>query len=257
MVPVCLSIGGSDPSGGAGIQADLKTFQKHGVYGAAAISLLTIQDTTGVKGVRVLEPEFLLAQIGPVLSDLPVAAVKTGALGSAANASAIVRGLDGWNGFLVVDPVLAATSGGRLTEAGLFEEAAPLFSRADLVTPNLEEAGAFLGRPIESEEAMRHAAERMRNRLGCGALLLKGGHLGGSASPDLLVDASGFCRYDSPRVGSNGAHGTGCALASAIAALRARERPLRTAVAEAKDWLTSALRRAPGLGKGIGPLDFL
>ena len=257
MIPVCLAIGGSDPSGGAGIQADLKTFHRHGVYGAAVLSLLTVQDTKGVREVRVLSPEFLRDQIRPVLEDFPVAAVKTGALGSAENAAAVVDCLEGWRGFLVVDPVLSPKNGPSLADPSGLDGFRPLFRRADLVTPNLDEAAVLLGRSIDSPEAMESAAIELRKLLGAGAVLLKGGHLAGGASPDVLSDADGIRLYSGIRLESSHNHGTGCALASAIAALCAGGMDLRSAVGLAKEWLTEAIRTAPGLGSGNGPLNLL
>jgi hydroxymethylpyrimidine/phosphomethylpyrimidine kinase len=255
MVPVCLAVGGSDPSGGAGIQADLKTFHRHGVYGAAAIALLTVQDTTGVKDVRVLDAEFLRAQILPVLSDLPVAAVKTGALGSIENAQAVARCLGGWSGFLVVDPVLSSKGGAALLDERVFGQARELFARADLVTPNLDEASLLLRRAIRSETEMDRSVRELREALGCRAVLLKGGHLAGENTSDMLCDEDGICLFPGRRVDSRHTHGTGCALASAVAAHRAQGRALREAVGLAKAWLEDAVRTAPGLGAGHGPLN--
>jgi hydroxymethylpyrimidine/phosphomethylpyrimidine kinase len=257
MVPVCLAVGGSDPSGGAGIQADLKTFHRHGVYGAAAIALMTVQDTTGVKDVRVVDAGFLAAQILPVLADLPVAAVKTGALGSVENALAVERCLRGWTGFLVVDPVLSSKGGAPLLDQRVFREARELFARADLSTPNLDEASELLGRPVGTETEMASAARDLREALGCRAVLLKGGHLGGAGSPDILCDGDGIRHFPGGRLPSVHTHGTGCALASAVAAFSARGLGLRDAVAEAKKWLYEAIRTAPGLGSGRGPLNLL
>jgi hydroxymethylpyrimidine/phosphomethylpyrimidine kinase len=257
MVPVCLAVGGSDPSGGAGIQADLKTFHRHGVYGAAAIALLTVQDTTGVKDVRVVEAGFLASQVEAVLSDLPVAAVKTGALGSVENARALERCLREWKGFLVVDPVLSSKGGSRLLDQRVFGEAGELFRRADLVTPNLDEASLVLGRPIRSDKEMESAARDLRDALGCHAVLLKGGHLQGPRSPDILFDSDGICLFEGARSASIHTHGTGCALASAVAALSSRGLGLREAIERAKAWMQEAILTAPGLGSGRGPLNLL
>lgn len=257
MIPVCLAIGGSDPSGGAGIQADLKTFHRHGVYGAAAIALLTVQDTKGVREVRVPPSDFLRDQILPVLEDFPVAAVKTGALGGGENASAVAACLEGWRGFLVVDPVLSPKNGPFLTDPSTMDGFRSLFRRADLVTPNLDEASLLLGRSIPTRDAMESAAIELRELLGADAVLLKGGHLGGDLSPDVLSDADGIRLYPGVRLESSHNHGTGCAFASAIAAFRARGMDLRASVGLAKEWLTEAIRTAPGLGSGNGPLNLL
>ena len=257
MIPVCLAIGGSDPSGGAGIQADLKTFHRHGVYGAAALSLLTVQNTRGVREVSVLPPRFLRDQILAVLEDFPVAAVKTGALGGGENASEVAACLEGWRGFLVVDPVVSPKSGPTLADPSGMDGFRPLFLRADLVTPNLEEAALFLGRPILSQPEMESAAFELRALLGAAAVLLKGGHLGGGLSPDVLADADGIRLYPGVRLDSSHNHGTGCALASAIAAFRAQGLDLYESVGRAKEWLTEAMQTAPGLGSGNGPLNLL
>ncbi|HXP91311.1 MAG TPA: bifunctional hydroxymethylpyrimidine kinase/phosphomethylpyrimidine kinase [Fibrobacteria bacterium] len=257
MIPVCLAIGGSDPSGGAGIQADLKTFHRHGVYGAAALALLTVQDTKGVREVLVLPPRFLQDQLQAVLADFPVAAVKTGALGNGENARAVATCLEGWPGFLVVDPVVAPKHGPALADTSTLDGFRPLFGRADLVTPNLDEAALLLGRRICTTQEMESAAAELRVLLGSTAVLLKGGHLGGTQSPDVLADGDGIRLYPSVRLESMHTHGTGCALASAIAAFHARGMELRVAVGEAKNWLTQAIQTAPGLGSGNGPLNLL
>jgi hydroxymethylpyrimidine/phosphomethylpyrimidine kinase len=257
MIPVCLAVGGSDPSGGAGIQADLKTFHRHGVYGAAALALLTVQDTHGVLDVQVLSPRFIEDQIRAVLADLGVAAVKTGALGNGENASAVATCLVDWTGFLVVDPVVAPKNGPALADPSTLDGFWPLFGRADLITPNLDEAALLLGRRIQTAREMESAAAELRGLLGSKAVLLKGGHLGGDLSPDVLADGDEIRLYPSLRLQSSHTHGTGCALASAITAFLARGMALRHAVGEAKNWLTEAIRTAPGLGSGNGPLNLL
>ena len=253
--PVCLAVGGSDPSGGAGIQADLKSFHRHGAYGAAAISLLTVQDTRGVRESRVLDPEFVAAQASAVLSDLPVAAVKTGALGDGAVARALARTLEGWDGFLVVDPVALPKAGPALSDLSDLDGFRQLFSRADLLTPNLDEAAALLGRPVADAGEMEDCAGRLRSLLGCRAVLLKGGHLRGTETVDLLLDADGAASWSAPRLQSRHTHGTGCALASSIAAHAARGIPLRASVEASRAWIRRAIAGAPGLGSGHGPLD--
>jgi hydroxymethylpyrimidine/phosphomethylpyrimidine kinase len=252
---VCLAVGGSDPSGGAGIQADLKVFHGHGVYGAAAVGLLTVQDTRGVRASRVQDPEFVAAQVEAVLSDLPVAAVKTGALGNGAVAGAVARALEGWKGFLVVDPVVLPKSGAPLSDLGDLDGFRPLFARADLLLPNLDEAALLLGRPVGSAEEMPGAADELKERFGSEAVLLKGGHLAGPETVDHLRTAEGTWTWRSPRIVSHHTHGTGCALASSIAARWALGRPLPVAVEEGREWLRRAIGQAPGLGSGNGPLD--
>lgn len=252
---VCLAVGGSDPSGGAGIQVDLKTFHRHGTYGAAALSLLTVQDTRGVRESRVLDPEFVAAQVSCVLSDLPVAAVKTGALGNGAVAAALARALAGWKGFLVVDTVMLPKNGSALADLSDLDGFRLLWSRADLLAPNLDEASFLLGRSIDTVSDMESAASELRETFAPGAVLLKGGHLPGPECVDILLDDLGFLRLPSPRLQGAHTHGTGCALASCVAALVAREVPLREAVEQAKGWVARAIESAPGLGHGNGPLN--
>ncbi|WP_243094839.1 bifunctional hydroxymethylpyrimidine kinase/phosphomethylpyrimidine kinase [Thermus thalpophilus] len=253
---VALTIAGSDSGGGAGVQADLKTFFRFGVYGASALTLVTAQNTLGVQRVHLLPPELVYAQIQSVAEDLPVHAAKTGALGSgeivAAVAEAVARfGLRP----LVVDPVMVAKGGDPL----LAEEAVAalkerLFPLADLITPNRLEAEALLGRPIRTLEEAKEAAQALL-ALGPKAVLLKGGHLEGEEAVDLLATREGVQAYAAPRVATRNTHGTGCTLSAAIAALLALGRPLAKAVAEAKAYLTRALKTAPPLGHGHGPLN--
>ncbi|RTI41463.1 bifunctional hydroxymethylpyrimidine kinase/phosphomethylpyrimidine kinase [Thermus scotoductus] len=247
---------GSDSGGGAGVQADLKTFFRFGVYGASALTLVTAQNTLGVQRVHLLPPELVYAQIQSVAEDLPVHAAKTGALGSgeivAAVAEAVARfGLRP----LVVDPVMVAKGGDPL----LAEEAVAalkkrLFPLADLITPNRLEAEALLGRPIRTLEEAKEAAQALL-ALGPKAVLLKGGHLEGEEAVDLLATREGVQAYAAPRVATRNTHGTGCTLSAAIAALLALGKPLAEAVAEAKAYLTRALKTAPPLGHGHGPLN--
>ncbi|RIH84015.1 Hydroxymethylpyrimidine/phosphomethylpyrimidine kinase [Meiothermus luteus] len=253
---VALTIAGSDSGGGAGVQADLKTFFRFGVYGASALTLVTAQNTLGVERVYLLSPELVYAQIQSVAEDLPVHAAKTGALGSgeivAAVAEAVARfGLRP----LVVDPVMVAKGGDSL----LAEEAVAalkerLFPLADLITPNRLEAEALLGRPIRTLEEAKEAAQALL-ALGPKAVLLKGGHLEGEEAVDLLATREGVQAYAAPRVATRNTHGTGCTLSAAIAALLALGKPLAEAVAEAKAYLTRALKTAPPLGHGHGPLN--
>ncbi|WP_126252500.1 bifunctional hydroxymethylpyrimidine kinase/phosphomethylpyrimidine kinase, partial [Thermus scotoductus] len=250
------TIAGSDSGGGAGVQADLKTFFRFGVYGASALTLVTAQNTLGVQRVHLLPPELVYAQIQSVAEDLPVHAAKTGALGSgeivAAVAEAVARfGLRP----LVVDPVMVAKGGDPL----LAEEAVAalkkrLFPLADLITPNRLEAEALLGRPIRTLEEAKEAAQALL-ALGPKAVLLKGGHLEGEEAVDLLATREGVQAYAAPRVATRNTHGTGCTLSAAIAALLALGKPLAEAVAEAKAYLTRALKTAPPLGHGHGPLN--
>lgn len=256
MSPVCLSIAGSDPSGGAGIQADLKTFHRHGVYGAAAITLITVQNTLGVEAVHLLDPELVAAQVKAVLDDLPVAVVKTGALGGAAIALAIVGVLRGRALPLVLDPVMISKHGASLLATSeITAIAESLFPLATLVTPNLPEAEALLGRRIEGVEQQRAAARDLLDRTGCQAALIKGGHGTGSEVVDILWDGRRFHESIAKRLETLQTHGTGCTTASAIAAFLAQGLSLPDAFGAAVDWVRKAIASAPGLGHGVGPLN--
>jgi hydroxymethylpyrimidine/phosphomethylpyrimidine kinase len=251
--PVVLAIGGSDPSGGAGIQGDLKTLHQHGAYGAAAITLLTVQSTRGVSRVEVLDAALVAAQVDAVLADLPVAVLKTGALGSAAIVRAIAARAASIP--LVCDPVLLATHGGALTSeearAAILEALVP---RAAIVTPNALEAAALTGVDVHDVASAVRAGRALVAR-GAGAALVKGGHVAADRAIDVLVTASETLELAAPRIDTTAGHGTGCALASSIAARLARGEPLIDAVRAAKTWVYAALAGAPGLGSGRGPLD--
>jgi hydroxymethylpyrimidine/phosphomethylpyrimidine kinase len=258
MTPIAVSIAGSDPSGGAGIQADLKTFSALGVYGATIVTALTAQNTTGVQGIHDVPPDFVAAQIDSVFSDLSIGAVKIGMVSRPAVIEAIAAGLARHQvGPVVVDPVMVATSGDRLIDdqavSTLRER---LFPLAILVTPNLPEAAALLGEPVATTEA--EAAEQARRLLAFGprAVLVKGGHGTGPESTDLLVDADGLRRFQAARLPTRNTHGTGCTLSSAIAAYLARGLSLDEAVAQAKTYLTNAIAAADRLaiGHGSGPV---
>ncbi|QGN32057.1 bifunctional hydroxymethylpyrimidine kinase/phosphomethylpyrimidine kinase [Microlunatus sp. Gsoil 973] len=267
---IMLSIAGSDPSGGAGIQADLKTATALGVYGAAVITSLTVQNTRGVSGIQQVPADFVAAQARAVLDDLDVGAIKIGMLAGPAVASAVAGVLAEHPDIpMVLDPVMVATSGDRLvtpeTTAVIIGELLP---RATVVTPNLPETGALLdlAAPRLVEE-MVVAAEGLRDQ-GAAAALVKGGHLTGSGvttpsgeaqSVDVLADADGVTRFTAPWIETPNTHGTGCTLSSAIATRLALGDPLRAAVGTAKDYLTGALRAGVGLriGDGSGPVDHL
>lgn len=254
---VALTIAGSDSGGGAGIQADLKTFAAHGVHGTSAITAVTAQNSVAVLDYVALDPAMVVAQIEAVATDMPVAAVKTGMLANRAIveavASAVLR-LRLPN--LVVDPVMVAKGGDRLldpaAERAYLEH---LFPRALLVTPNLMEAGALLGRAVTSLEQMREAARELKAR-GPRAALVKGGHLKGDAV-DVLCDEEGLLELPAPRIDTRNTHGTGCTYSAAIAARLALGAPLRQAVRDAKDYVTEAIRRSYAVGRGHGPLDQL
>lgn len=238
-VPVALTIAGSDSGGGAGLQADLRTFDAHGVYGTCAVSLVTAQNTVGVRAAQVLPAALVTAQLEAVLEDFPVRAVKTGALGNAQVIRAVAHALRGRDLPLVVDPVLASTGGQALLDPDarqvLIDELLPL---ATLVTPNWPEALALFG------TAWPAWLPR----------LLKGGHGGGAIITDDLWAGTLRAQFHAPRLSTRHTHGTGCTLAAAITANLAQGWPLLDAVTRAHHYLQAALRSAPGLGHGHGPL---
>jgi len=251
---VALTIAGSDPSGGAGIQADLKTFCAFDVYGAAVVTSLTAQNTTGVRGRVDVAPAFVVAQLDAVLDDLDVAAAKTGLLPTRDIVEAVAERLRSSPlPYVVVDPVLAATAGDALSEPHVVDAIRDrLLPVATLVTPNLDEAAALTGRPVRDLAGMRDAA-RALDALGARAALVKGGHLAGTAH-DVLATADGIEELAAPRVATGPTHGTGCTLSAAIAALLARGVPLRDAAARAKAYVTRALAAAAPIGRGALPL---
>ena len=257
-IPIALTIAGSDSSGGAGIQADLKTFAALGVYGASVITALTAQNTQGVSGIHAVPAEFVTAQIDAVFGDLDVKAVKIGMVAQLATIEAIAASLMRWSPkHVVLDPVLIATSGDRLLAADAVESLrTQLIPRASLITPNLPEAAALLDEPVASSEA---AIARQGQRLlamGCPAVLIKGGHAQGSESIDYLVSGNGTLALPAPRIATKNTHGTGCSLSSAIAAGLARGDDLETAIRNAKAWISAAIAAADrlGVGHGHGPI---
>ncbi|VTZ49294.1 Hydroxymethylpyrimidine/phosphomethylpyrimidine kinase [Methylocella tundrae] len=259
MIPNILSIAGSDPSGGAGIQADLKTFAALGCYGMAAITALTAQNTRGVRGLHLPPPEFVGAQIDAIFEDIEVAAVKIGMLGSAAIVETVAARLAAHGPRAVVlDPVLAATSGDPLAASGVEQAMIErLFPLAALVTPNLDEAARLSGLPRARDAAeMRAAAERL-HRLGARAVLITGGDSGGHSSDDLYFDGASERIFSAPRVATRNTHGTGCTLSSAIAAYLGLGFALPEAIGAAKAYLTRALEAADELSVGgrHGPLN--
>ncbi len=252
--PVAITIAGSDPSGGAGLQADLKTFHQFRVYGMAVPTVLTVQNTCGVESVTALDPAIVKAQLDCVQRDIPPLAGKTGALGHPAIVSAIADWARASDVPLVVDPVMVSTHGDRLsTDAAIEAMVRELFPLCFLVTPNLHEAGALVGREIKDLDGMREAAELI-SALGPSRILVKGGHLAGDAIDLLWVDGE-VRTYRSERIDTQNTHGSGCTYSAAIAALLALGRPLPAAVHEAKRFVTEAIRSAPGLGRGQGPLN--
>ncbi len=258
MTPNLLSIAGSDPSGGAGIQADLKTFSALGCYGMAAVTALTAQNTRGVTAVHVPPPEILTAQLDAIFADIRVDAVKIGMLANAAIVRAVARCLAARPGLpIVLDPVLVATSGDSLGAPdvvdAMMEHLVPL---ATVVTPNLPEAARLADTAVpEDEDAMRAVADRLTAR-GARAVLLKGGHLVGADAVDLLAEGSEIHFFHARRIATRNTHGTGCTLSSAIACYLGRGLALADAAAAAKSYLTGALTESASLdvGGGHGPV---
>ncbi len=256
-VPIALTIAGSDSGGGAGIQADLKTFSALGVYGACVVTTVTAQNTRGVFAIHQVPVQFIAAQIDAVFADLDVAAVKIGMLGNAAAIAAIATALRQYRARKVVlDPVLAASSGERLLPNDAVENLRGLIAEVDLVTPNLAEAATLTGAKEASSEDEMYAQAQKLLALGVGAVLIKGGHGSGPESVDLLVDGRSRTRFAAPRIQTRNTHGTGCTLAAAIAAALAKKQSLQEAVGQAKSYITAALRAADQLeiGSGPGPL---
>ena len=253
---IALTIAGSDSGGGAGIQADLKTFQQFGVFGTSVIVALTAQNTRGVRAVESVPESMVSDQLTALAEDLPPNALKTGMLAEAGLVRLVAKAIreNEWQP-LVVDPVMVATSGHRLltTEAEdvIRESLVPL---AALVTPNLDEAAMLTGRVVYDVPTMERAAYTLI-RFGAGAALVKGGHLQGDMVTDVLVTRDSVRRFSRPRLDTSSTHGTGCTLSAAITAGLALGRPLETAVADALDFVHRAIARAPGLGGGHGPLD--
>ncbi|MEN6626117.1 MAG: bifunctional hydroxymethylpyrimidine kinase/phosphomethylpyrimidine kinase [Candidatus Sumerlaeia bacterium] len=254
MIPVALTIAGSDPSGGAGIQADLKTFHQMGAFGMSVITLLTVQNTQRVDEVDVLMPEFAVAQLDAVLEDIAPGAAKTGALGDAPMIEAIARRAERFDFPLVVDPVMISKHGAELLPAAAVDSLRKkLLPRAFLVTPNIYEAAALAGFEVKDVAGMERAAEAI-NRLGPKNVLVKGGVLLGEAV-DVLWTNGRIHRVTAEHIPTRQTHGTGCVYSAAITALLASGLELRAAVTQAKAFITEAIRTAPGLGKGLGPIN--
>ncbi len=259
MAPIALTIAGSDSSGAAGIQADLKTFSALGVYGASVITALTAQNTRGVRAIHAVPGEFITAQLDAVLDDLDVAAIKIGMVGNTQAVTALADRLGNVDNIpIVLDPVMVATSGDPLleedAEAILRQRLVPF---ADLITPNLEEAARLLGDVVAApdEHAMGEQARRLME-LGCEAVLIKGGHGHGSEAVDILWDGKNETRLAAPRSETRNTHGTGCTLSSAVAAGLAKGLPLGESCIRAKTYLSGALAEADSLkvGQGSGPV---
>jgi hydroxymethylpyrimidine/phosphomethylpyrimidine kinase len=256
MLPIVLTIAGSDSGGGAGIQADLKTFQAFRTFGTSAVTAITVQNTRGVTGVHPVPLETVRAQIRAVADDLPPRAVKSGMLGTPDLVRLVAAALreERLENY-VLDPVMVATSGDRLlareAERTVMEELVPL---ATLVTPNLHEAEILVGFPVRDVTGMRAAAEALV-AAGAAAALVKGGHLEGEELVDVLFDGRQWREWRRPRIETTSTHGTGCTLSAAVAAGLAHGRPLTQAVDEALSYVNRAIRTAPGLGGGHGPLN--
>jgi hydroxymethylpyrimidine/phosphomethylpyrimidine kinase len=253
-IPIALTIAGSDPSGGAGLQADLKTFHQFGVYGQAVATLITVQNTRRVSRVETLSAELVTQQIEAVLEDMPPGAAKTGALGSAEVLRAVALAAVRFDFPLVVDPVMISKHGASLMEddarSALVEQLVP---RAYLLTPNIPEAEALTGIAIGGVDAMETAAARL-HAMGASNVLIKGGH-GAGAAVDVLFSGARFVRLSAERLDTRHTHGTGCTYSAAITAELARGTPLEMAVRRAKLFISEAIRTAPGLGAGNGPVN--
>lgn len=255
MISTALTIAGSDPSGGAGIQADLKTFHQLGVYGMSAITLLTIQNTKGVKDVQLVDPRRVMAQIEAVLEDIPPQAAKTGALGSGEFVRLLAKRAKSFTFPLVIDPVMISKHGAALfameARKVFLEELVPC---AALVTPNLYEAEKFVDFPVKDLESMERAAKRIAE-LGAKAVLVKGGHLDGKEAADLLYTNGRVNIFRSPRMDTKNTHGTGCTFSAAITAELAKGKDLVASIQFAKEFTRKAIQTAPGLGHGFGPVN--
>jgi len=252
-----LIVAGSDSGGGAGIQADIKAVTMLDTFAATAITALTAQNTEGVHGVLPIDPAFIRLQMEVVLDDIGVDAIKTGMLHDAAVIDTVASVIAERAPLtpLVLDPVMVAKGGTPLIQTDAIEALKTrLLPRADVLTPNLPEAEILCGHKIRDVAAMRDAARALL-ALGCGAVLLKGGHLDGDMVHDVLATRAGFEEWTSPRVHTPHTHGTGCTLASAIAAGLAQGMAVSPAVARARDYVQRAIASAPGLGRGHGPLD--
>jgi hydroxymethylpyrimidine/phosphomethylpyrimidine kinase len=248
-----LAIGGSDPSGGAGVQADIKAITALGGYAATAITAITVQNTLGVAAIHAVSPDVIVAQARAVIDDIGVDAVKTGMLGDAATVEAVAALLAGLDAPLVVDPVMAATTGAALLDPAALDALGALIARAALVTPNAPEAERLTGLAVATTDDLRRAGERLLTG-GVRAVLMKGGHVAGESVIDILMTGDGETRFESPRIETRHTHGTGCALAAACATGLAQGLALPDAVAGAHAYVAEAIRRAPGYGGGHGPI---
>ncbi len=250
-----LIIAGSDSGGGAGVQADIKAVTAMGGYAATAVTAITVQNTLGVHDVHPLPLDLIEAQARAVLDDIGADAIKTGMLGSVAVVERVAAILDTTDAPAVVDPVMVAKGGAALLDASAVEAVKSLMvPRAAILTPNAPEAEALTGLQVADLDGQRRAGEALLT-MGARFVLMKGGHVEGPTVIDVLLTATGETLLEGPRIETTSTHGTGCTLASAIAAGLALGRPVETAVAEAWAYVSEAIRRAPGLGGGHGPLD--
>jgi hydroxymethylpyrimidine/phosphomethylpyrimidine kinase len=256
MMRTALTIAGSDSGGGAGIQADLKTFAAHGVFGTSAVTAVTAQNTLGVRTWQPVASALVAAQIDAVVSDIGADAVKTGMLATTAIVRAVVEAIDRLRlRAVVVDPVMIAKGGERLLEGDAVDAIrGHLLPRAHVVTPNIPEAEELTGLSIRTFDDMREAGRRIL-ALGSRVVLIKGGHFGGESSVDVACTAGGTFDVSGPRLATRNTHGTGCTLASAIAANLALGLPDRESIERARAYLAGAMAHAPGLGQGHGPLN--
>ena len=257
MTAIALTIAGSDSGGGAGIQADLKTFEAFGVFGTSAITAVTAQNTLGVSAVHPVPADVVAAQLDALAADLPPAALKTGMLATAGLIERVAERIAAhrWSPY-VLDPVLVATSGDRLLDAGaeraMLERLVPLSA---IVTPNLHEAAVLTGRSVRTVDEMRRAGDALL-AAGAVSVLVKGGHLEGNTLTDVLVSCGGTRLFTRPRIDTRHTHGTGCTLSAALTACLALGMGLEDAVGTALDYVARAIGAAPGLGAGHGPLGF-
>jgi hydroxymethylpyrimidine/phosphomethylpyrimidine kinase len=259
VIPVVLTIAGSDSSGGAGIQADLKTFAALDVFGASAITAVTAQNTKGVAAIHDVPADIVAAQINAVFDDLDVLAVKVGMVSQPSTIRAIVEALRRWKpAHIVVDPVMISTSGARLlSPEALALLRGDLIPLASVLTPNLPEAAVLLDTTEATTESEMLLQAKLLLASGAGSILLKGGHGAGAESVDYLVSADHVERFAAPRIATRNTHGTGCSLSSAVAAGLARGFELERAVREAKAFVTASIAGADalGIGHGNGPID--
>jgi hydroxymethylpyrimidine/phosphomethylpyrimidine kinase len=253
---IALTIAGSDSGGGAGVQADLKTFHQFGVFGTSVVCAVTAQNTHGVRAWQALPAALVTAQLDALGEDLPPQAVKSGMLGTAELVETVADAISRWRlPNYVLDPVMVASSGDRLLDADAERVIARrLVPLATLVTPNLDEAQLLAGAEVRTPEQMERAG-RTLVRQGAQVVLVKGGHLEGDTVVDVLVSARGAHHFTRPRIDTTATHGTGCTLSAAIAAGLALDRPLARAVEDGLDFVARAIAAAPGLGSGRGPLN--